>query len=198
MKIIKLTACLVSLLLALGLFLAFDALAQEPTAEPPEAETPVEIGGLGLANPPPAGFSVLYMFTGASNDNDNTNGVGDQLATSVHCTNYDTQAITLTLQFFSTSGGAVDSFSDSLASNETGTYSTQNTFFNETPLTTNYFEQGSGRILATSPKLICTAQLLESGSITPTFMVKLPLFDAAGNPVGGSGTVYLPVILKGS
>lgn len=196
MKSIKIIACLTGLLLMLGLVLALEVLAQEPTAEPPEAETPVEINDLGLANPPPAGFSVLYIFTGANNDSDSSNGVGDQLATSIHCTNYDTQAITLTLQFFSTSGATVDSFSDSLTSNQTRTYSTQNTFFNETPLSTNYFEQGSGRILATSSKLICTAQLLEPGSTIPSFMVKLPLFNSAGFPVGGSGTVYLPLILK--
>lgn len=195
MKSIKLTTCLFPLLLIVGLFVALDALAQEPTVEPPEAETSVEIGGLGLASPPPAGFSVLYLFTGANNDSETVND-GKQVATSVHCTNYETQAITLTLEFFSTSGGIVTSFTDSLASNETNTYSTQPTFFSGTDLASSYFEQGSGRILATSFKLICTAQLLESGSTVPTFMVKLPLFDSAGNPVGGSGTVYLPLILK--
>jgi hypothetical protein len=176
------------------LLLAFDALAQEPTAEPPEVEPSGEIGELGLTDPPPTGFSVLYMFTGVNNDTTAT----DAVATTVHCTNFDTKAISLTLQFFATSGGTIDSFTDNLAANETGTYSTQGTFFNETPLNLTLFEQGSGRVLATTSKVICTAQLLQPGTITPTFMVKLPMFDSAGNPSPGSGagSVFLPVILK--
>ncbi len=183
-----------TLALSLGLMLTLAiAYAQGPTAEPPEEEPSGEIDGLGLADPPPSGFSVLYMFTGVHNDTSGPNGI----ATSVHCTNFDTQATSLILQFFNTGGGTVTSFTDNLVSNETGTYSTQATFFNETPLNLNTFAQGSGRVLATTSKLICTAQLVEPGSITPTFMVKLPLFDSNGNPVGGiGGRVFLPLILK--
>jgi hypothetical protein len=187
---------LVTLTLALGLGLMLTlaiAYAQEPTAEPREEEPSGEIHGLGLTDPAPTGFSVLYMFTGVHNDTTGPNGV----ATSVHCTNFDTKAISLTLQFFNTGGGTVTSFTDNLVSNETGTYSTQGTFFNETPLNLGTFAQGSGRVLATTSKVICTAQLVEPGSITPTFMVRLPMFDNAGNLIGGNGgPVFLPVILK--
>lgn len=190
---------LVTLILALSLGLILTlaiAYAQGPTAEPAEEEPRGELNELGLADPPPAGFSVLYMFTGANNDN-NTDGA-DRVATTVHCTNFGTQTTSLILQFFTVNGNEVivPSFSDTLASNETDTYSTQGTFFNETPLNLPYFEKGSGRVLATTNKVICTAQLVEPGTITPTFMVKLPLFDSNGNPIGGGGRVFLPVILK--
>jgi hypothetical protein len=171
---VKLTLALtLALVMLLALVLALGANAQEPTAEPQEADSGGEISGQGLTDPAPTGFSVLYMFTGVHNDTSSPDGV----ATAVHCTNFDTKAISLTLQFFGTLGGSVTSFTDNLASNETGTYSTSdNTFFNETPLDLTTFEQGSGRVLATSSKVICTAQLLEPGAITPTFVSELEMF----------------------
>lgn len=173
MKVKLALAITLALAMILALVLALAVSAQEPTAEPQEGGSGGEISGQGLTDPAPAGFSVLYMFSGVNNDTSSP----DAVATAVHCTNFDTKAISLTLQFFGTLGGSVSSFTDSLASNETGTYSTSdNTFFIETPLNLTTFEQGSGRVLATSSKVICTAQLIEPGAITPTFISELEMF----------------------
>ena len=44
-------------------------------------------------------FQVLYEFSGAQNDN---NGAGDDIATSVHCTNRGSSSIDLIVEFFNT------------------------------------------------------------------------------------------------
>lgn len=161
-----------ALTMILALVLALAVSAQEPTAEPQESDSGGEISGQGLTDPAPTGFSVLYMFSGVHNVSGGSAGV----ATTVHCTNFDTKAISLTLELFGSGGSTIDSLTDNLNSNETGTYSSQGTFFNETPLNSATIQQGSGRVLATSSKVICTAQLIEPGSITPTFVSELEMF----------------------
>ncbi|MCK6626940.1 MAG: hypothetical protein L6R45_17415 [Anaerolineae bacterium] len=192
-----------TLTLSLGLILTLAiAYAQGLEREPGEEESGGTISVLGVANPPPAGYSVLYMFTGVANDDTDN----DKIATAVHCTNYGSSAVTVTVELFTSgSTGSPAVFAsppDTLSPSETGTYSSQGTIFTEVPIGAGAIEQGSGRVLATASTLICTAQLLNpspiSPAITPTFMVKLPMFDSAGNPSPGSGvgSVFLPVILK--
>lgn len=183
--------------LTLGLILTLAlAYAQGPERETSEEEAGSDIGGLGLGDPPPPDYSVLYMFTGVANDNTGQN----QVATVVHCTNFGTTPTTIGVEFF-LNGGSITGFNpytDTLTANKTGTYSTQPTFFGgEVPLNTGIIQQGSGRILYKEhPQVICTAQILEPGTITPTFMAKLPLFDSQGNRVGSIRHIFLPVILK--
>ncbi len=184
-----------TLALSLGLILTLAlAYAQEPTAEPSEEETGGDIEEMGLADPPPAGFSVLYMFTGVANNS--------KVATSVLCTNFGSTPTTIGIQFFLPGGGitGLTPYTDILAANETSTYSTQPTFFGGgASLDTAVVEQGAGRVLVQGhSQVICTAQLLQPGSNTPTFMVRLPLFDSDGNRVGGLSRVFLPLILKQS
>ncbi|GAB4412393.1 MAG: hypothetical protein Fur0044_06590 [Anaerolineae bacterium] len=170
---VKLTLALtLALVMLLALVLALGANAQEPTAEPLDTESSGEISGQGLTDPVPAGFSMLYMFTGVNNVSGSSQGV----ATTIHCTNFDTKAISLTIQLFKNNGTSATSRTDSLNSNETGTYSTQSTFFNELPFVFSTIQKGSGRVLATTSKVICTAQLVEPGSITPTFVSELEMF----------------------
>jgi hypothetical protein len=159
---------------------------------------------MGLADPALSGFSVLYMFTGVANDNTPPD---NNIATAVHCTNFGTSPTTLGVQFFLSNGTITgfNPYTDTLSPSETGTYSTQNTFYTEVPLSTDVIQQGSGRVLVKEHnQVICTAQLLQPGDITPTFMAKLPMFDSGGNRVGGNNSggsggitkVFLPVILK--
>jgi hypothetical protein len=164
-----------TLALSLGLILTLAlAYAQEPTREPREEGAGGEIGGLGLADPPPLpGFSVLYMFTGVANDN--------KVATSVLCTNFGSTATTIGIQFFLPGGGITgfSPYTDTLVASETGTYSTQPTFFGgEVPLSTGVIAQGSGRVLFKGhSQIICTAQLLQPGNdITPTFVSELEMY----------------------
>jgi hypothetical protein len=198
MRSLKKTISLILFLLILVLALGMAAYAQEPPAsEEPSSEETGEIGAFGLADPPPAGFSVLYMFTGAANDTAAT-GTNRQIATSVHCTNFGSTSIQATLEIFPQSGGTLASNTLTISSNETETWSTQFTaVYRETTLGTGILEQGSGRVLATSSQLICTAQVLDPLTDPPAFMTKLTLFDSAGNFIG-QNKVYLPIILKNS
>ncbi|MEW5957249.1 MAG: hypothetical protein AB1801_05975 [Chloroflexota bacterium] len=173
----------VTLILAftLGLILTLAiAYAQGAVKETGEEEGGGELSGLGLVDPPPAGYSVLYMFTGVANDSTDN----DQIATAVHCTNFGSTSTSVIVQLFTSgSGGPPTVFAspaDDLAPNETGTYSSQGTIFTEIPIGAGAIEQGSGRVLATTPALICTAQLLNpspiSPAITPTFISELEMY----------------------
>jgi hypothetical protein len=192
---------MLALALGLGFMLTLAIVYAQGADREPSEEGAGEIGGLGVADPPPAGYSVLYMFTGVANDATEN----DQIATAVHCTNYGSSTVTVTVELFTSgSTGPPAVFAsppDALSPNETGTYSSQGTIFTEIPIGAGAIEQGSGRVLATASTLICTAQLLNpspiSPAITPTFMVRLPLFDSSGNPIAlGRGQVFLPVIFK--
>lgn len=191
----------VTLGLALGLGLVVSlavVLAQGPGRESGEEGVAAEqcsLEGSGLGDAPSPGFTVLYMFTGVANDSTGE----DQIATSVHCTNFGLTAVTVEVQFFQSGGGSAlaSPFTDILSAHETGTYSTQATLFTEFPLNTAGIEQGSGRVLVKEhTQVICTAQLLQPGAITPTFMAKLPMFDSHGELVGRVRQIFLPVIFK--
>jgi len=185
MKSIKVAASLMALLLALGLILVLSIHAQEPTEEAREEQDvqTQNVGELGLADPPPTGFSVLYIFTGVANR-------GSQVATSVHCTNFGSNSISVTVELFNDSAVSVFDGTTDVSANETDTYSSQDTFYTELSLGASLIEQGSGRVLATDSTVICTAQLLQPNTLTPAFMVKLPLFKIP--------RVYLPIIRKSS
>ena len=189
-KKLAVTLALTSVLLLASL-LALTAYAQEP----PMIDESGQIGELGLADPPPAGFSVLYMFSGVANHPISSTR---RIATSVHCTNFSSTPIQTQIQLFSQMAGAVYSETISINSNETYTWSTQFTviYRDITNLNTGIIEQGSGRILADNSQLICTAQVLDPIANPPAFMAKLPLFDRDGNLIGTIRRVYLPVILK--
>jgi hypothetical protein len=184
---------MVTLTLSLILILLV-ALGMASAQEPPESEEGGELGEFGLADQPPTGFSVLYMFTGVAN---HPTAATRQIATSVHCTNFGSTSVQAQLQLFSLGGGSTYTAAVTINSNQTWTFSTQNTdiYREDSTLNTPAIEQGSGRVLANNSQLICTAQVLDPSTNPPAFMARLSLFDGSGNPVGG-GKVYLPIILK--
>jgi hypothetical protein len=94
------------------------------------------------------------------------------------------------VELFNDSAATVIDGTSDVSPNETDTYSSQDTFYTELSLGATTIEQGSGRVLATVSTIICTAQLLQPNTLTPTFMVKLPLFQIS--------KIYLPVIRKSS
>ncbi|MCB0166507.1 MAG: hypothetical protein KDI79_19925 [Anaerolineae bacterium] len=183
---------LVTFVLLLSFLLPIIANAQEPLSG---ADGEGLIGELGLADPPSAGLTVQYMFTGAAN---HPTAATRQIATTVHCTNFGSTDIQAEIQFFSV--GAVVPYTQTatIVTNRTWTFSTQNTavFREDTIMNTGILEQGSGRILADDPQLICTAQLLDPIGNPPAFMARLPLFDRYGHRPGTSQKLYLPLILK--
>lgn len=197
MKKAKLVVILaLSLVLLLVLALAMVTYAQGPEGEEEGVRSQEEggVGGLGLADPPPAGYSVLYMFTGAANDNDGT----DRIATVVHCTNFGSSSVEVEVQMFSWSAYFVYTRTQTIGPNETYTYASQRTniYYEDVDLHAGYIKQGSGRVVATGSDVICTGQVVDPDSDQPSFMAKLPLFDSSGHPVGGKiPDVYLPIIL---
>jgi hypothetical protein len=187
----KIVTSLATLVVLLALLLTMVAYAQEPAEN---GELDGEIGGLGLADPPPSGLSVLYMFTGVANHN---TPATRQIATSIHCTNFGSTAVQTELQLFAV-GGSAFTTSVTINSNRTWTFSTQSTaiYREDSFLNTGTVEQGSGRVLADKAQLICTAQVLDPIGNPPTFMAKLPIFDSSGDPIGSIRRIFLPIILK--
>jgi hypothetical protein len=188
-----------SLALLLALVLAIGGHAQGPGGDEKNEEGGV--GGLGLADPPPAGYTVLYTFTGATDAQDRT---PNSAATVVHCTNYGDTAVNVCVEFGDWDNSPVISCTTSIASNYTKTFSSQSpvSFYGlhcimSTP-STDDINQGFGRIMAdsSSAKIICTAQVVDPINNPPRYGVKLTLFDSSGNLIGGMPKIYLPIILK--
>jgi hypothetical protein len=147
----------------------------EPTEEPETTDGGAQnIGGLGLSDPPPAGLSTLYMFSGVANDDTGP----DLIATSVLCTNFGSTSVQVELQLFDQTNSNVYTTSTTIAPSHTWTASSQNTPFREdATLNTGFIEQGSGRVLADQAHLICTAQLLNPDQGAGTvFMSELEMF----------------------
>jgi hypothetical protein len=187
---------ILSVLFIFILAMAMAVYAQEPQGEVRGSEEG-GISDLGLADPPPAGFTVLYLFSGAR---DNTSSA--TAATSVHCTNYSSTSVQVRIQIFNFSGSNTMNGSFTLSASRSATFSTQLTalYFDDvvlTPATT--IDQGSGRILVnnSAAKIICTAQVLDPTNNPPSYGVKLNLYDTNGILVSPNNRkTFLPTILK--
>ena len=185
---------LASIVVALsGLVLAWGIYAQEPK---PERDGPAAqgLGGQGLADPPPAGYSVLYMFSGAR-DNQPSNAY----ATVIHCTNYGQTTASVRVELFDYDG---DQFglTGSILKNRTRTFATRNTAMYEEDYIftlTDDLNQGSGRILSDKTSLICTAQVVDAVNSPPHFVARLPLYNAAGQLIDVNRRKgYVPVVIR--
>jgi hypothetical protein len=181
MKRTKWTAIVVLTLLAvLALTATWAVYAQDGgdrKGEDQDAGTGVE--GQGLNDPPPAGMTVLYTFTGART----RTAAGEQVATVVHCSNYGTEAATTRVEIYDWNDSASATFSGqiSIGSNRTRTFATANTqIYDEDVIMTqpvaNTINQGSGRVMSTKRTLICTAQVLDPMHAQPYFMINLDLY----------------------
>jgi hypothetical protein len=174
----------------LALSLAVAAYAQGEGDGPRDEE----IGSFGLDDPPPAGYSVLYTFTGATN----YTTAGKRIATVVMCTNYGSSPLNIRVEMFSYGGAGMWFKARDVNPSTSPTFSSQDTniFFDDEVLATGTLNQGSGRVLATGSRVICTALLVDPDSDQPSFMAGLALYDGNGNPVHGSAKTFLPAILK--
>jgi hypothetical protein len=193
MKNVKIAAGLAALFLALAMAMA--VYAQGPGDERPDEGG--NVGGLGLADPPPAGFNVLYTFTGVRNDT--TPPV--TAATSIHCTNHDSNPVSVRVEVFNFNNTATMTGNFTLTPSRTATFSSQFTalYFDDTVLApASAIDQGSGRVLVngSSVKIICTAQVLDPTNDPPNYGVKLTLYDSTGNLVVRTLKTFLPIILK--
>jgi hypothetical protein len=203
MRIVRTVAGL-GFLLLLGLILTTAASAQESKDESlvEAADAQSKIGISGLADDPPAGKKILYMFTGVHHRN-----ASPEVVTTVHCTNYGA-AVDFRVEIFDhdVSNNYIPLFT-TIPSNHTVTISTADFF------PTEDIEYGSGRILTDDgpeTKVICTVQVTAlNSSDEPNAMTKLHLFDSEGNLIGpnpgpgpgpspSSGGIFMPIIFKNS
>ena len=177
----------------LGLALVWGVYAQEPK---PERDGPGAqgIGGAGLADPPPPGYSVLYMFSGVRDADP-----GTTYATVIHCTNYGQTAANVTVQLFDYDG---DQFgvTKSIPKNYTRTFTTRDTLIYQEDYfftLTDDLDQGSGRVLSDKTSVICTAQVVDAVHSPPAFVVRLPLYNANGQLIDVNRRKgYVPVMIR--
>lgn len=139
-----------------------------------EAALPPEVRADFLT--PPAGFKVVYLFTGAR--------AGGGIATSVHCTNVDpSKSVSIRVEFYAKTGGWVGFCTRAdVTPAETKTFSTSNTIYtDDCSMGSLSMNQGSVRVLTDETiKVICTAQVLDAINFPPSFIVPLPDFDKSG------------------
>ena len=171
----KKNALALSFLLLLILTLA---IAPYTSGEPGDVRNePGGVGALGVSDPPPPGYFVRYMFTGARDN------LGTSAATSVHCTNFGSSSVTVMVEISDFDNNPTVSGSISISPSFTRTFSTANTavYAEDVTLTnpgTDEIDQGSGRIMVndSTAKIICTAQVLDPVNNPPEFIVNLDLF----------------------
>jgi hypothetical protein len=128
-----------------------------------------------------ADLPLLYTFAGVTDDGEQ--GSADRKeATSIHCTNLDTENAQVEVQVYQWNGTDVFTGTVNMPPNRSFTFSTQNTaiYFDDvllggSPGTPAIF-QGSGRVLSASPRVICTAQVLDPLGYPPMFVSALELF----------------------
>ena len=200
MKAAKLVVVVVlGLVLGLTLSAAMGVYAQGGGEEEKERDSQ-GVSGEGLNDPPPAGMSVLYTFTGARYETT----TGRQVATVVHCTNYGAEDATVAVEIFEWDDLAPARFLGQtvIPSNYTVTFSTQETNiyrdFLMSQATAENINQGSGRVSSDKRTLICTAQVIDPADYKPYFAIRLPLYYPDGTQVGVYyvGVTYLPVIVR--
>ncbi len=179
MKVKLMVPMILSILLALALIMVVAVYAQEPA--PGDEREKVEEGGKamnGLSDPPPAGYTVLYTFTGAK---DTQAGGTNSAATAVHCTNAGAASVKVWVQISDFDNTPTISGTLTIPPSGTRTYSSQLTSFyaeDFTMSTTDNIDQGSGRVMAkgSSSKVICTAQVLDPVGNPPNYVINLDLF----------------------
>jgi hypothetical protein len=151
----------------------------------------------GIGNPPPAGFAVLYMFTGVANETDS----GRDEATLVNCTNYHpTASVDVRVEVFNYTAAAPYAATQAIPGGATRTWSTQSIqAYNDGVILTAvpYVFQGSGRVLVKQhSQVICNAQVLDADADPPVYAVKLPIYDRYGRHAHNLTKIYLPMIRK--
>jgi hypothetical protein len=155
----------------------------------------------GARAAPDADLSVLYTFSGVTDDGEQ-GSASRREATSIHCTNLDAGDVQVEVQIYQWNGTDVYTGTVTMPPNRSFTFSTQNTtiYFDDVILGgspgTDAIFQGSGRVLSASPRVICTAQALDPLNYPPVFMDKLALYYGDGYPVGQPRMVYVPVIVR--
>jgi hypothetical protein len=108
----------------------------------------------------------IYRFTGVR---DNGGAAGTGTATSFHCTNFSGATESLRIQIRQFTGVVVKDATYNIGHNVTYTMSTHDTvaFAEDAFLATGLVNQGSARIWATSPMIVCTASSIDAAAPVP-------------------------------
>lgn len=127
-------------------------------------------------------LAIILQFSGISDDGEQ-GSTSRKEATSIHCTNVYTGNVTVEVQIYQWNGTDIYTGTVTMPPNRTFTFSTQNTtiYFDDvllggSPGTPAIF-QGSGRVLADNPAVICSAQVLDPLNYPPVFAVGLEMYQ---------------------
>lgn len=186
-------ACMIGVILVGLLFLGRDGFGYFPAMGQAQTKTSSHLTSAALP--------LRYRFSGAADDGQQ-GGASRAKATAVHCTNLSATNNQVEVQVYQYDGVSVFTGTASIPPNRTYTFTTQATtvYFDDVTLGgfpgTAAIYQGSGRILAQSGELICTAQVLDPLNLPPTFVTQLTLYYADGVMVGDDRYLYLPFIYR--
>ncbi len=130
---------------------------------------------------PTADLSEVYRFSGISDDGEQ-GSANRKEATSIHCTNTSTTNNQVEVQVYQWNGTEVFTGTVNMPPNRTFTFSTQNTtiYFDDVLLGgspgTLAIYQGTGVVLAESPQVVCSVQVLDPLNYPPVFAVGLEIY----------------------
>ena len=124
----------------------------------------------------------VYRFSGVRDDGGAANA---GTATTFHCTNFSGATESFRVQVRQYNGTVVGDNTRNLAHNETVTTSTHGTvaYFEDVALNTGLVFQGSARIWATSPSIVCTASTIDAAAAAPH---GVDLHGIRFNPIPGT------------
>ena len=124
----------------------------------------------------------VYRFTGVR---DNGGAASTGIATSFHCTNFSGVTESLRIQIRNFDGAVKKDATFNVAHNQTYTMSTKGTtlYSEDAFLDTGVVDQGMARIWATSPSIVCTAQVIDAAATVPN---GIDLHSIRFNPIAGT------------
>ncbi|MEJ2750062.1 MAG: hypothetical protein P8183_19470 [Anaerolineae bacterium] len=128
-----------------------------------------------------ANLSEVYRFSGISDDGEQ-GSANRKEATSIHCTNISSANNQVEVRLYQWNGTDVFTGTVNMPPNRTFTFSTQNTtiYFDDVLLGgspgTDAIFQGNGVVLAQSPQIVCSVQVLDPLNYPPVFAVGLEIY----------------------
>ncbi|MCB8992025.1 MAG: hypothetical protein H6665_15495 [Ardenticatenaceae bacterium] len=128
---------------------------------------------------PSADMTEVFRFSGVSDDGEQGSS-NRKKATSIHCTNLSATDNQVEVRVIQWNGTGVFTGTLTMPPNVSSTFSTQNTqiYYDDVFIggSTPAIFQGSGVVLAESPQIICSAQVLDPLGYPPVFAVSLEMY----------------------
>jgi len=162
-----------------GITIAIAAMAIGPASAQDRVEGAAPAAGLSISTDP---LIQVYRFSGVRDDG-GANLAGT--ATSFHCTNFSGVTESFRVQVRNFGGTIVGDNTTTIGHNATVTTSTHgtNAYFEDVALNTGLVNQGSARIWASSPSIVCTASTVDAAAAAPA---GIALQGIRFNPIPGT------------